>query len=230
MGLTLPATPDLCRFDGDRLPHAPRVLALDTRLPYAATPAQEREHARALARTALCQAVAPLLGCPPDALHISDTRGQPPRPAWADGRSAAALGGLGLSISHAPGLSLAAWHLRGPVGVDVQAVPRAATAAELLRTAALFLGPKSVAALVQQAHCALFFEVFAHHWARHEAALKCVGQALAEYSPALAAQLTGVHMATLVLPPWASADVVAALAWRPSGDASTAGGAPLRTP
>lgn len=216
-GASPAATP--CPFDGDRRPHAPRVLALDTRLPHAATPAQERDHARALARAALTRALAVHLGCAPQALSVSEVRGTPPRLAWAAG-DAAALDAIGLSISHAPGLSLAAWSPQGAVGVDVQAVPRTAGRAELWRTAALFFGKNQLETLDRQASTAPFFEVFAHHWAAHEAALKCARLALAEYSPAVATRLAGMRVVTLGLPAWASAGVVAALAYRPLGDST----------
>lgn len=205
----------VCRFDGGRLPRAPQVLAVDTRLPGAGTPMQERDHARAVARAALREAIAPQLGCAPDALAISDMRGQPPRLARVDGCGPPAPDGMGLSISHAPGLSLAAWCRHGAVGVDVQAVPRAAGRAELWRTAALFFSPNQLQTLDRQALAAPFFEVFARAWAAHEAALKCAGLALAEYTPALAARLAGVRVAALALPGRAAPGLVAAVAWRP---------------
>ncbi|MBS0468912.1 MAG: 4'-phosphopantetheinyl transferase superfamily protein [Proteobacteria bacterium] len=182
-----------------------------------ALPAQERTQARQQIRAALIAELAQEIGCAPQALQISHERGQPPR-LRQHGRALP----IQLSISHAPGLSLAAWCRAGSVGVDVQAVPRDATAAELLRTAALFLEPKRLATLTSQAQNALFLEAFARHWARHEAALKCAGQALVEYTPALAARLAGVRVTSLALPAWAAADRVAALAWRPASAAITA--------
>ena len=86
---------------------------------------------------------------------------------------------------------------------------------ELRRTAALVLPPESVLALGQQAQTAPFFEAFCAQWAAHEARLKCLGQPLAEWHPALAAGLAGVCTAALVLPPWAPSAGAAALAWRP---------------
>lgn len=196
----------------------PQVLALDTRPAQAA--AQARAQARTLARDALRQALAPPLHCRPEDLHIAHLPGEPPRLTWAAG-GAAGLHRVGLSISHAPGLSLVAWHLQGAVGVDVQAPPQDAAAADLLHTAALYLGPETTAALTRQAQRAHFSIAFAQCWARHEAALKCLGLGLGEYSPALAAQLAPVQTAPLALPAWAAAGMVAALAWRDTSQLSS---------
>ena len=190
------------------------MLAVDTRLPHAATPAQERDHARTLARAALTRALAAQLGCAPQALSVSDERGQPPRLAWATG-GAAALGAIGLSISHAPALSLAAWRLQGAVGVDLQAVPQEAKTADLLHTAALYLGQNTAETLANKVQSAHFSIIFTQCWAQYEAALKCLGLGLAEYTPALAAQLAHVQTVRLALPAWAPGGLVAALAWRP---------------
>lgn len=205
-----------CRFDGDTLPGAPRVYAVDTRGAHAGAPEDERRRARAQARAALRQGLAAALGCAPDALAIGDVRGQAPRLAWRGAGAAPALDAIGLSISHAPGLSLAAWCPAGMVGIDVQAVPHDASHAELWRTAALFFTSNRLAALEQQAQEAPFIEAFARHWTAHEAALKCLGLALQEGSPALAGRLAGVRVAPLALPPGSRADLVAALAWRPA--------------
>lgn len=181
-----------------------------------ARPEDARRHARQQARALLCAQLAPVLGCAAQALAVSDTRGQPPRLVWrGPGHAPDALAGIGLSIAHAPGLSLVAWHAGGAVGVDVQALPPGADAAELRRTAALVLPPESVLALDQQAQTAPFFEAFCAQWAAHEARLKCLGQPLVEWNPALAAGLAGVCTAALVLPPWAPSAGAAALAWRP---------------
>ena len=203
-----------CPFAGDRLASAPQAHALDTRLAQAVAPGQERDHARAQARAALRRLLAAVLGCAPQALSVSDARGIPPRLGWTTG-GRSGLDAIGLSISHAPGLSLVAWCPKGAVGVDVQAVPYATDRAELWRTAALFFPPDRLEALAEHASDALFSEAFAGHWAAHEAALKCLGQGLVEYTPTLAARLAGVRTAALTLPGWAAADMVAAIAWRP---------------
>ena len=186
----------------------PRWLAVPT-APLHPSAQEERTQARQQIRTALAAQIAQALGCQLQALHITHTPGQPPR-LLREGHVLP----WGLSISHAPGLSLAAWHPQGAVGIDVQAVPQAVAPGELLHTAAIFLGPETAAALAKQAQEAHFLIAFAQHWAAHEAALKCLGLGLVEYHPALAAQLAGVQVAPLPLPAWAGAGRVAALALR----------------
>ena len=80
--------------------------------------------------------LAAVLGCAPQALSVSDARGIPPRLGWTTG-GRSGLDAIGLSISHAPGLSLVAWCPKGAVGVDVQAVPYATDRAELWRKLAV---------------------------------------------------------------------------------------------
>ena len=206
-GTAPPCTP--CRFAGDDQPGAPRVWAVSTQATaLAANPEDARRAARQQARAALRHALAPLLGCAADDLAVSDARGQPPRLIWTGPHPAPAMGPMGLSISHGPGQSLVAWRMQGPVGVDVQALPRDASADECLRTAALYLGPDEAMALMNQAPDAHFFEAFAQAWAAHEARLKCLGQPLAEWSPAWAAPLAGLQAAAVTVPGCA-----AALAW-----------------
>lgn len=210
-----------CGFDRDDAPGAPRVRALAAPAGGHGRPEAMRAAARQAARAALAAAVARELGCAPDALVISDRRGAPPRAtlatsAPADAGLAARLAATGLSISHAPGLSLIAWRLGGAVGVDAQAVPRDAPVPDLLRTAALYLGPDAAATLAQQAQDAFIFEAFTRAWALHEARLKCAGQPLAEWTPALGQALAPLHAVPLRLPPWAAPKYAAALAWPPN--------------
>jgi len=196
--------------------HGLHAWAIELRQDADVRPEDARRHARQQARALLCAQLAPVLGCAAQALAVSDARGQPPRLLWrGPGPAPDALTGIGLSIAHVPGLSLLAWHLGDAVGVDVQALPQGASAAELRRTAALYLSPESVLALDQQAQTAPFFEAFCAQWAAHEARLKCLGLPLAEWHPALTARLAGVCTAALVLPPWAPPACAAALAWRP---------------
>lgn len=119
-----------------------------------------------------------------------------------------------MSISHAPGVSLVAWHPGGAVGVDLQPLPLGAGLPELLDAAAPHLPPGSAAALGRQAPGARAIEAFAECWAAHEARLKCAGRALAEWSPALAAGLAGVRAVPLRLPQQLAAGHAAAVAWR----------------
>lgn len=156
----------------------------------ATPPGAPRGAVRVLARKAL----ADLLGV----TTLTNVRGEPPR---APGRP-----DLHLSLSHAEGLSLLACH-SAPIGVDVQAMPVQADAA----TAALFLGPDwhpGHSGQAQKAHISI---AFSDAWTQHEARLKCAGEPLVEWSPALAARLARYRCAPLqgaALQGWC-----AALAW-----------------
>lgn len=184
-------------------------------------PEAARALARRLARQALAAALAHELGCAAHDFAITDRRGEAPRAVPQAGCApalAARLAATGLSISHAPGLSLVAWHPAGPVGVDVQALSEAEAIApeDQARLAALYLGPDSIpdqaAALSRQAQAAINTIVFAHHWATHEARLKCLGEPLREWSPALHARLLACRASAIALP--GVARWAAAVAWR----------------
>ncbi len=209
-----------CDFEGSDAPDTPRARLLAAPAGEPNAPEATRAAARQAARAALAAAIARELGCAPGALVISDRRGAPPRAtlaasAPADAGLAARLAAMGLSIGHAPGLSLIAWHTGGAVGVDVQAVPRAAPVPDLLRTAALYLGPDTATTLARQAQDASIFEAFTRAWTLHEARLKCAGQPLVEWTPALGQALATLHAVPLHLPPWAAPKYAAALAWPP---------------
>ena len=177
-----------CAFAGWQAPGAPRVWALPT------PPGAARDTVRALARAAL----ADLLGV----RNITNVRGERPRaPERPD---------LHLSLSHAEGLSLLACH-SAPVGVDLQALPVQADAV----TAVLFLGPNWHLGHYGQAQEAHISIVFAAAWTQHEARLKCAGEPLVEWSPALAMRLARSRCAPLhsaALRGWC-----AAVAWQPLG-------------
>lgn len=206
---------EACLPAADCGPGTPRVHWLDTRLAADGTPQERRQHARRHARAALRALVAQALGCGVQDLAVTDERGRAPALRWCGSGSApAALAGIGLSISHAPGVSLVAWHPGGAVGVDLQPLPLGAGLPELLDAAALYLPPGSAAALGRQAPGARAIEAFAECWAAHEARLKCAGRALAEWSPALAAALAGVRAVPLRLPQRLAGGHAAAVAWR----------------
>jgi len=131
---------------------------------------QRREPARAQLRQAVRTALAELLSVPQEQITIHATPGSAPH-IDAAGRKVAC------SFSHEDGLSLAAWNLHGPVGVDlmqVQAIPDWETVARD------YLGPEACAMLraspAQDRPRAL-----AQAWTAHEAALKCLGLPLTEW-------------------------------------------------
>lgn len=111
---------------------------------------------------------------------------------------------VGLSISHAPGCSIAAVHLHGPVGVDVARIDAAAQGGahglpDWDRLAQDYLGPVTHQQLVHTAP-AERARAFAQAWCRLEASLKCLGQGLTEWTPTLGHALEGCMPIVLDLP------------------------------
>lgn len=147
-----------------------------------------RDEARGLVRGALRSFLSRLAGCPPAAVPLHADPGQAPRLDF-DGLS------IHLSISHEAGLSLAAVRNGGKVGVDLM---RAADAAmpDWQAVAHDYLGPAALAAIEVEGPAA-----FARAWTRHEAALKCLGLPLQEWTPALGRELARCHVTQLALPP-----------------------------
>jgi 4'-phosphopantetheinyl transferase len=185
------AAPVMLRWpDRDRAPApgadgTPVVLML-------ATPATTlRDAARALVRTALRSYLAPLVDCIPAMVPLQIEPGQAPR-LDVPGRS------IHLSISHEAGLTLAAVRDGARVGVDLM---RAADAAlpDWQATAQDYLGTDATARILAVA-AAERPRAFARAWTRHEAALKCLGLPLSEWTPALARTLASCELIDLPLP------------------------------
>lgn len=156
-----------------------------------------RPAARAGIRMALRETIAALLGQPVCAITLRSVAGQPLVLDSPDHH-------IGLSVSHEQGISLAALHLHGAIGLDVVRVDQAALP-DWEQVAQDYLGPASHDWLVRQAptHRAA---AFAQEWTRLEANLKCRGLALTEWTPALAQALASCHVQTLDLPaPWCGA-------------------------
>ena len=211
-------TAQRCHFVGDAAPDAPQVWALRTAAPAGTAPGSMRQAARAQARAALRALLAAALSLRPAQLTITDQRGQPPRARRSDGTPDARLAALHLSISHEAGCSLLAWCDGSAVGVDVQAVSTgpAGDPDEWRRVAALYLGPDSwlnqAETNVDKALAATQEIAFMTAWTQHEARLKCLGEPLQEWSPALRSRLDGCMARCVALPvPW-----VGAVAWRPA--------------
>ncbi len=155
-------------------------------------PPPSRMEARTRLRQAVREAVAQWMKVDIGAIAVESTPGQPPRLLLA-GRTA------GLSFSHDEGLSLAAVHLHGAVGIDVMRVQAIADWFMLARD---YLGPQVADALAacpaNQRPLAL-----AQAWTAREAALKCAGLPLAEWNGAAPAcrlqalRLAAPYVATL---------------------------------
>jgi len=151
-----------------------------------------RPEARAAARLAARQALAALLGQPPDAVQLHAPPGQPPQVL---GRP-----DIGVSFSHEAGLSLVAVNLDGPVGVDVV---QASAPDDWLAVARDYLGPQALA---------LGAAGFAPAWAALEAQLKCCGFDLDEWSAEREQRLLAACLALPLALPCAAEAWVAALA------------------
>lgn len=151
-----------------------------------------RTEARLRLRAAARAAAATWLQMDANGIEVASTPGQAPRLLLA-GRAA------GLSFSHDEGISLAAIHLHGPVGIDVMRVQDIPDWFTLARD---YLGPQVAAELgacpAEQRPLAL-----ARAWAAREAALKYAGLQLTEWdgvAPACrlqALRLAAPYVATL---------------------------------
>lgn len=156
-----------------------------------------RPTARAGIRVALCETIAAFLNQPVCAITLRSVPGQP---LALDSPCL----GMGLSVSHEAGISLAALHLHGAIGLDVVRVEQEALP-DWAQVAQDYLGPAVHARLARlaPAHCAA---AFAQEWTRLEASLKCRGLALTEWTPTLAQKLASCHVRALDLPvPWCGA-------------------------
>ena len=151
-----------------------------------------RPDARHAIRQAVQHTLATFLDCPAASVALLSCPGRATQVA------APSAGAVHLSISHLPGLSVAAISLRGAVGVDVMAVDMQSLpdAADVAHD---YLGPLLAQALLQTApnHRPT---AFAHAWTALEARLKCLGLGLTEWTPGLAARLQQCTVVSLALP------------------------------
>ena len=174
-----------------------------------ATPApHDRQRARLLVRCALRQLLGHFLGRPAASLALVSQPGQ---------GIALDLPGtqLRLSISHMPGLSVAAVSCRSAVGVDVMAVSGlAGDLPDWSQVTLDYLGPVQ-AALLHRTPPAGRPAAFARAWTGFEASLKCSRLELTEWTPALAHLLASCQMMALSLPEGCCGTV--ATAWPVAG-------------
>lgn len=163
------------------------VLALETPL----TP--NRGRARQLVRVALAEVLGAHLGCGAGGIRFVSVAGQ----ALRLDRNGV---NIGLSVSHEPGLSLAAIHFGGPVGVDLLQVPRVPEwQDEVPLLARDYLGPDVAQALAALPACERV-ACFATHWTALEASLKLLGLGLEEWSPSRQRSRAVCHCMPLQLP------------------------------
>lgn len=156
-------------------------------------PAQRREQQRRTLRHAARQILAEYLQCPPEAVPLSFPANAPPR---LDGTWRGHP--LGLSISHAEGLSLLAICPDGPVGVDIVKVENLP---DWENIAQHYLGPTTTRELRQtppehRPHA------FARAWAALEACCKRHGQGVREWGREMETRLHACETAAVEgLPP-----------------------------
>ncbi|MDP3538040.1 MAG: 4'-phosphopantetheinyl transferase superfamily protein [Azonexus sp.] len=150
----------------------------------------QRDIARQLVRQAIRTALAKLLAVDEESISLISSPGQPIR-------LTAPWDHVGISVSHEPGLSLAAINLAGPVGIDLLRV--GVPLAEIDALARDYLGPTEAIAIASTP-LAQRQMAFALAWARLEARLKCLALPLIEWTPALAEQLATCTVTELVVP------------------------------
>jgi 4'-phosphopantetheinyl transferase len=95
---------------------------------------------------------------------------------------------IGVSISHEEGISVAALHLHGRIGIDLMRIDHTPLP-DWEPVTIDYLGPIAYERLVSLP-AAQRTAAFADAWTGHEARLKCWGLTLTEWAPALAQQLT----------------------------------------
>ena len=149
-----------------------------------------RDSARQLVRQALKAALARLLAIDEADISLISTPGLPVRLAPPRDH-------IGLSLSHEPGLSLAAIHLAGPVGIDLMRLGKPLP--DIERLARDYLGPEAAAAIAGQAGERQQL-AFAQAWVCLEARLKCLALPMTEWTPELDKQLAGCTVTNPVMP------------------------------
>ncbi|MDP9109147.1 MAG: 4'-phosphopantetheinyl transferase superfamily protein [Pseudomonadota bacterium] len=160
----------------------------------------DRRGARSAIRTALIEALACVLPCAPQRIVLRSTPGSAPQVAGHD---------VAISITHAPGMSLAALARSAAIGIDVLHLPSSTLPAhELVRLAHDYLGTQAQQQIAEAPGSAQA-RTFATAWTAHEAGLKCLGHPLIEWSNAPRQQLVTLQGAELALPP----DWVGAVCW-----------------
>jgi 4'-phosphopantetheinyl transferase len=167
MALAVHAWPgQLPAWDGE-------VLVISIVNPAGAT----RDAARAAIRAAARDALAQSLGIAPDQVVVESRPGTVPR-ILIDGKPST----IGLSISHAGALSIAAFNPAGAIGIDLMEVT---LVSDWARVAHDYLGMATACRLASMPAADLP-RAFAQAWSEREAHLKLLGQPLAEWTPSSA--------------------------------------------
>lgn len=149
-----------------------------------------RDRARQLVRQALGKTLGAMLAVDEGCLSLLSQPGQGIRlaPPWSN---------IGISVSHQPGLSLAAIHRAGPVGIDLMRL--GPPLSDLDQVARDYLGPATAAALAALP-ATQRQPAFARAWCRLEAGLKCLATALGEWTPETGRRLAGCTYTDIAMP------------------------------
>lgn len=152
-----------------------------------------RHVARQRIRSAVREVLGALWSLPPESISLSEQAGCAIEVAGAPMPMA-------LSLSHAPGLSVAAIRSQKGIGVDIMPLNAGPDGMpDWASVAQSYLGPqvyRQLAMVAPDQRAA----AFAQCWTDREAGLKCLGLALTEWTPALESGMAHVRVRTLALP------------------------------
>lgn len=143
-----------------------------------------RVAARQQIRIAIQEVLASLLNCVTSEIQLSSQAGQAIKLVNPSND-------IGLSISHDPGLSLAAMNMNGPIGVDLMATESIPELGELATLATEYLGEKVTGYILNQPVEERKI-TFAKAWVTFEASMKLKGLAINECSVARDALLKNI--------------------------------------
>ena len=155
-------------------------------------PTTLRSQARKLIRMAITQVLADKLSCSYAEIKLISQSGQSVKVSQPRQN-------IGLSISHEPGLSLAAINMNGNVGVDLIDVKSIPNDNETCKLALEYLGTQ-VAAYLSLLPSELQKHAFANAWTEFEARLKCQEKSLDEWTSLITLQLNTLTIRLLKLP------------------------------
>ena len=156
-----------------------------------ATPDPAPRHAaRAQLHGALREVLGLEFGRTPESIELVSAPGQTIKVDLPDHQ-------ICLSASHEPGISVAAIHRCGPVGIDIMRLPEEFDWQPIAHD---YLGPQALARIACLPPQAQLHE-FAREWTRLEACLKYLGVGLQEWSLSLERQISACHLVELELPP-----------------------------
>ena len=172
----------------DDIPVNQRLIVIAVRT----LPTILRSQARKLIRMAITQVLADKLSCSYTEIKLISQSGQSVKVSQPRQN-------IGLSISHEPGLSLAAINMNGKVGVDLIDVKSIPNDHEIYKLALEYLGTQ-VAEYLSLLPSELQKQAFAKAWTEFEAQLKCQEKSLGEWTASSALQLNTLTIRHLKLP------------------------------